>query len=289
MVLPLTVSRYESSPLHIDNRRWDPVTATASSLAATSTGMATSAADIFVKPIQAFSRHSSSKGSVKGETASDAASVTSDDTFGRPAGLDVPSSSNSRAASPSRNPMAEAVKGSASGVGGFFKHWSKGMFLDMPLAVTEGMRNAPKLYGGEVYEPGAVTDWKSGGMAAGKNFTHGMVEGFGGLVMSPIRGAKKDGALGAAKGAGVGLLNMGTKVSSGIVGLVALSGQGVYQSARATMKRDTRKSIKEARRAEGPFMVMTRGGGGGRVDEGQVVRAFDRLLNADRDAVAGDR
>ena len=90
------------------------------------------------------------------------------------------------------------------------------MYLDMPLAVTEGMRVAPRLYGGEVYEPGVVVrDWKTGGIVAGKNFGHGIVEGLGGLVTTPVRGAREEGAVGAAKGVGVGLLNMGTKLSSG--------------------------------------------------------------------------
>src|ERR1043165_6784223 len=77
----LTAPRYESSPINIDNRRWDPVTATASSLAATGTGMVTSAADIVVKPIQAFSRQSSSKSGAKSDVTSDTASARSDDTF----------------------------------------------------------------------------------------------------------------------------------------------------------------------------------------------------------------
>jgi hypothetical protein len=148
-----------------------------------------------------------------------------------------------------------AFRGSASGVGGFFKHFSKGMLLDLPYAVTEGMRNAPNLYGGKAYNPGAVTDWKSGGVAAGKNFAHGIVEGIGGIVMEPIRGGKEGGAAGAAKGVGIGLLNMGTKVTSGAMGLVALPGQGLYQSARALVKRKTMKSVMEARRAEGAYEV----------------------------------
>lgn len=198
--------------------------------------------------------------------------------------MDVPSDTGSRSISTIRSPATEALIGSAAGVGGFFKYMYRGMLLDIPLAVTEGMRNAPKLYSGEVYDPGAVTDWKSGGVAAGKNFAHGMVEGMGGLVMSPIRGAKKAGALGAAKGVGIGLLNMGTKSTSGVLGLVAFPIHGMYQSVRATMKRDTRKMIKEARKVEGLDAVVTRGHDGGRVDEEQVVRTFDRLVNSNRDS-----
>lgn len=223
--------------------------------------MVTSTSDIVVKPIQAFrpatpdpNRASSSKDA---ETQSGTSSKrgSQEDIFGRPAGLELPRGQGGNESKHSQDGAMAAFKGSASGVGGFFKHFSKGMLLDLPYAVTEGMRNAPNLYGGKAYNPGAVTDWKSGGVAAGKNFAHGIVEGFGGIVMEPIRGGKEGGAAGAAKGVGIGLLNMGTKVTSGAMGLVALPGQGLYQSARALVKRKTMKSVMEARKAEGVYEV----------------------------------
>ncbi|KAM0331454.1 hypothetical protein ACHAQA_003130 [Verticillium albo-atrum] len=279
------LKRYDVSPIIIENRRWDPVTATASSVAEVGTGMVTSAADIIVKPIQAFTKHSSEKKLQRAGTSSSATSALSDSTVdGKPTSLDVPSASTSWRKMQGQAPIAEAVLGSASGVGGFFKHYSKGVMLDLPLAVTEGLRNAPGLYGGEVYNPGAVTDWKSGSVAAGKNFAHGMVEGMGGLVISPIRGARKEGAVGALKGVGVGLLNMGTKFSSGVLGLVALPGHGVYQSVRATIKRDTRRKIKEARRMEGSQVVKPNGRDGMRINEGQILRTFDKIMVTDREA-----
>ncbi|KAM0490255.1 hypothetical protein ACHAP8_011729 [Fusarium lateritium] len=260
---------HHSHPIHIENRRWDPLTATLASLATTSMGMVTSASDIVIKPIQAFRpvsseeerRASSSRESTDHDpnSQSSKSGKGNEDVFGRPAGLTVPPQLNK---SRSTNDLHQqhgtvaALKGSASGVGGFFKHYSKGMLLDLPYAVSEGMRNAPKLYGSQVYDPGAVTDWKSGGIAAGKNFAHGIVEGFGGVVMEPIRGGKKNGAAGAAKGFGIGLLNMTTKVTSGAVGLVTMPGQGIYQSARALVKTDTGKSIVEARRIEGADIVQ---------------------------------
>ncbi|RBR15604.1 uncharacterized protein FIESC28_07245 [Fusarium coffeatum] len=252
---------YQSQPVHIENRRWDPVTATLSTLAATGMGMVNSTSDIVVKPIQAFrpatpdpNRASSSKDA---ETQSGTSSKrgSEEGIFGRPAGLELPKGSAGNESKNSQDGAMAAFKGSASGVGGFFKHFSKGMLLDLPYAVTEGMRNAPNLYGGKAYNPGAVTDWKSGGVAAGKNFAHGIVEGFGGIVMEPIRGGKEGGAAGAAKGVGIGLLNMGTKVTSGAMGLVTLPGQGLYQSARALVKRKTMKSVMEARKAEGAYEV----------------------------------
>jgi sterol 3beta-glucosyltransferase len=45
---------------------------------------------------------------------------------------------------------------------------TKGTLVDVPLALTEGFRNAPRIYGGEVRKQEKVTDWKIGGIVAGK-------------------------------------------------------------------------------------------------------------------------
>jgi len=44
----------------------------------------------------------------------------------------------------------------------------KGTLIDMPLALAEGLRNTPALYGEKIRDHGAVTDWKSGGVVAAK-------------------------------------------------------------------------------------------------------------------------
>ncbi|EGY14047.1 hypothetical protein VD0002_g1265 [Verticillium dahliae] len=263
------LTRYEPRPIDIQRRRWDPVTAVTSSAIKMYAGMATSAADIVVKPVQAFT--SDRPGSKRSSRQS--SPHPADDPYGRPAGLDVPTS-NAEGKKPERSRAVAALAGSAGGVGGFFKSFTKGIYLDMPHALEEGMRVAPRLYGGEVYDPGAVTDWKSGGIAAGRNFSHGIVEGIGGLVMSPVRGAKKEGAVGAAKGVGIGVLNLGTKMSSGALGLLTFTSQGAYKSVRASMRRDTRRTIKQARQTEGEAIMRE----GKQVpDAGAVLRAFERL------------
>ena len=264
------------------------MTAAASSLAVTGAGMATSAADIVIKPIQAFSRspsHTPDRTASERNSAPSSRSLSfettttkhshDDDIYGRPAALDLSEVNLSKKEQPSRS--AEALRGSASGVGGFFKHFSKGFYVDMPLAVSEGLRNAPRLYGGDVYDPGRVTDWKTGGAAAGKNFAHGIVEGLGGLVMNPVEGAKKDGALGAAKGAGVGLLNLGTKMGSGLLGLTSYTAQGLYLSARTAMHRDTRRMVTEASWGVGEHAAMTGRAKGVGIQRRAVVEAFNGL------------
>jgi hypothetical protein len=188
---------YERSPITIENWRWDPLTATTSSLASTSKGMMTSTAAIITNPIMVF--QDAARVRKQGDKLVDGAvgeagpvSGSSGSTFGK------------------------AVAGSASGVGGFFHHLTKGMLLDMPLAATEGLRAVPALYGEGVKDHGTVKDWKSGMIVAGKNFAHGVVEGVSDLVNEPMKGAQRSGAVGGVKGMGKGMVNATTKVSSGM-------------------------------------------------------------------------
>jgi sterol 3beta-glucosyltransferase len=44
----------------------------------------------------------------------------------------------------------------------------KGTLVDVPLAFAEGWRNVPALYGDKPRDYGPVTDWKSGGVVAAK-------------------------------------------------------------------------------------------------------------------------
>ncbi|KAH7186145.1 UDP-glucose,sterol transferase [Fusarium flagelliforme] len=264
------LKRYESQTIDIQHRRWDPVTALISSGLKMHTEMVTSAVDIVIKPAQVLM---ADKSDTKNPNSAGTSSTQAleDSVYGRPAGLILPEGNENRRNE--KSGAGAAVAGSAGALGGFFKAFTKGIYLDMPHALEEGLRVAPRLYGGEVYDPGPVTDWKSGGIAAGKNFGHGIVEGVGGLIMSPVRGAKKEGAVGAAKGVGIGVLNLTTKVSSGALGLLTFTSQGAYKSARASMRRDTRRTIKQSRQAEGVAMLRE---GKHRIDVGGVLREFDR-------------
>lgn len=58
--------------------------------------------------------------------------------------------------------------GSMKGVGKFNSSLFKGTMIDLPLAVTEGLRATPKMYGEKVVDHEPVRDWKSGLEVAGK-------------------------------------------------------------------------------------------------------------------------
>jgi hypothetical protein len=204
------LKRYKPKPIVIENKHWDPVTATASSLANTSVGMATSTANILVKPVQVF------REAAKTRKQHNKLSNNAEPNHELMPNKDREQSQTAGTCSESKpNTVGKALSGSVSGIGGFFHHFKKGMLLDMPLAATEGLRAIPMLYGGEVRDNGIVKDWKSGMVVAGKNFANGITEGASDLVNEPIKGAQKGGTLGGAKGVAKGIANATTKISSG--------------------------------------------------------------------------
>lgn len=131
----------------------------------------------------------------------------------------------------------------------------KGGLVDIPFALAEGLRNAPAMYGDKPRDLGPVTDWKTGGVVAGKGLFFGIYDGISGLVTEPIKGAKQEGALGALKGFGKGLGGIYWKPNAGLAGLLGYTVQGIYKSVYSAIHTGTRKSIAAARREEGAWLL----------------------------------
>lgn len=272
----LTNRRHQPHSILIENTRWDPVTGTTSAIIGAYAGMAGAAADIVAKPVAAL-------------RAPKSRTLDPDDMPVGP-GQPSPTTSAPTQAAQGVSPQISVSRGSgrgclstsgaiahgvASGVGSFLHNFAKGNLIDMPLAFTEGMRNAPRLYGGKVNDHGPVTGWKSGFMVSGKNFGSGIGQGFSGVVQEPVRGAQQGGSMGAIKGVGKGLLGFCTGVSSAAVGVVAYPGWGIYQSIQRSLHTRTRDRIVAARTEEAKHM---RGGTKDPDVERRVLERFDTLL-----------
>ncbi|KAI1123670.1 sterol glucosyltransferase [Nemania abortiva] len=274
---------YESKEIIIENRRWDPISGTASAAISTFSGMAQSSANIFIKPMQMQ----------RAKSHSDLRQP-----MPQPELSNIPPSSNesrgkeiippmSRGSSPSPSPSSQSLEranptgsmalASASGVGGFFKHYTKGFFVDIPVAFADGARAVPKLYGEEVADYGPVKDWKSGLLVSGKNLTLGLGEGFADLVVKPYEGGKEKGVVGGIVGVGKGFLGFATKTSSAAVGLAAYPALGIYKSIRSSVRDGTRNAITQSRFNEAAFFAEK----AGNLDDvaGKVLDAFDLLMH----------
>lgn len=184
-------------------------------------GMAKGASDIVVKPIQVYHKRSKMKSAEMEDVDVARSSASSDAPTPPPRSPSLAPPRSDALERPrsagrgSGSTTGAAMKASASGLGTFFKSYGK-FYLDVPLAVTEGLRAAPKLYGEKVEDHAPIKDWKSGAMVGGKNFVTGVGGGFTDLFYQPYKGGRDGGAAGAAMGVGKGVMNMMTKTASGM-------------------------------------------------------------------------
>ncbi|KAF2442504.1 glycosyltransferase family 1 protein [Karstenula rhodostoma CBS 690.94] len=153
---------------------------------------------------------------------------------------------------------ARAVTNFGKSFGKFNERIFQGAIVDMPLAVAEGLRSVPKLYGEDVPSHGDVTDAASGFIVGLENLCRGM---------------KEEGAWGFTKGTGKGLVGLAAKTTSAAIGIVAYPGQGTTKCLIAPFKSTTRKSIMSQRAAEGEHMVRTQG-----LNHLDVLQKFDALM-----------
>lgn len=159
------------------------------------------------------------------------------------------------------------VGASAKSIGMFAPIAIKGMMVDIPLAITEGMRTLPAHQGVKVRDTGRVTGIASGAAMAGKTFAWGMIDGFGDLFIQPYKGARKEGALGAVKGIGKGVISFTAKNGAGVFGMFAYPSQGIAQSIRSAAYNKVRKQVGHERRIEGAWLVRADPAGQWTADE----------------------
>lgn len=146
---PKKLGMNETRQITIENRRWDPFTGGASAAIGVvyDTGSALGAA-------------------FKGNGGKDKERMNVRDI------TDSSSRSSSRSREvkgngegSSKNAGGNAVAKNLGKAGGALL---KGGVIDLPFAFTEGLRQAPRMYGDKVRDHGPITDWKSGGIVAGK-------------------------------------------------------------------------------------------------------------------------
>ncbi|KAK2756283.1 Sterol 3-beta-glucosyltransferase UGT80B1-like protein 5 [Colletotrichum kahawae] len=295
---------YRSNPTNIENQRWDPLTALSAASISTIVKMAGATADIIVKPFEEYKRGSESNdklavpgrpsnGELDEKAEADAEKIRRHSQapafamlplpgVGVPEGGDLeprsrPVSSSSRGDESSSKPGAMAVA-AANGVGKLAGNATKGLFVDIPLAVTEGLRNVPNLYGDTVKKHDAVEDFRSGVSVAGKTFCHDMKGGFTDIFVHTYTGKKEQGAIGAAKGLGKGVVSLVTKSTAATFGLVTYPAQGIYRSIWSATNDKTRRSIEDEKLLEGDWMVSM--SPTWKMDHAAIVEDFDGLRGA---------
>uniref|UniRef100_L2GJK2 Sterol glucosyltransferase n=1 Tax=Colletotrichum fructicola (strain Nara gc5) TaxID=1213859 RepID=L2GJK2_COLFN len=240
--------------------------------------MAGATADIIVKPFEEYKRGSESndKLAVPGRPSNGELDKKAEADAQTQSSTGVRDASSARHKSSSK-PGAMAVA-AANGVGKLAGNATKGLFVDIPLAVTEGLRNVPNLYGDTVKKHDAVEDFRSGVSVAGKTFCHDMKGGFTDIFVHTYTGKKEQGAAGAVKGLGKGVVSLVTKSTAATFGLVTYPAQGIYRSIWSATNDKTRRSIEDEKLLEGDWMVSM--SPTWKMDHAAIVEDFDGLRGA---------
>lgn len=233
---------HESRTYHIENRRWDPIT-----------GGASAAIGTFYDVGMAFSDASGSSGKGKEKTAVYAMTPDSKSSDTIPTTPDIfePSISDIESTKlPKRKNNAIAKSFGKAGTA-----LLKGSLVEIPYALAKGLHNAPLMYNDQPRDFGPITNVQSGLTVAGKSLFFGLYDGISGLVLSPIEGAKKEGALGALKGVGKGIGGLYWKPNAGLAGCLGYPIMGVYKSVVGVLRDKIRVLVAQRRREEGTWRV----------------------------------
>ncbi|KAK7177329.1 UDP-glucose,sterol transferase [Paraphaeosphaeria sporulosa] len=234
---------YESKPINIETRRWDPISGGASAVLGTAVDLTTSVTGVFTKPITEYRDD-------RDRRAYEQANMEALEAANNKAHSAGPSESKSDDAS-------RLAGASGMSIAMFAPKALKGMTVDIPLAPAEGLKNVPQHYGDTPRDHGPVTGFKSGATVAGKTFAWGFIDGVSDMVVKPYQGAQKEGMKGAAKGLGKGVVSMATKSGAGMFGLFGYTSAGIAKSLRTAVFTSTRKEIAEARHAEAKWLVKS--------------------------------
>ncbi|KAF4335646.1 UDP-glucose sterol transferase [Fusarium beomiforme] len=268
---------YQSNPILTETTRWDPVSGGASAVMATATGMAGSITGIFTKPVEEYRDEQKRRaGELKRVQARVPSTIQEKAEDGDRLSVKRLSDDSVRPRSAHSGTLASRMAGASAKSAGRIGHTAaKGMLVDIPLAITEGLKSVPQLYGGNVRDHGPVTDAKSGMVVAGKTFAWGFIDGLSDILIQPYKGAKKEGALGAAKGLGKGAMGLVTKSGAGMFGVFAYPSAGISKSIRTAVHTSTRQGIAQERHKEGVWMMTN--GIGMQLDWDEIAHRFERL------------
>ncbi|OCK75557.1 glycosyltransferase family 1 protein [Lepidopterella palustris CBS 459.81] len=124
--------------------------------------------------------------------------------------------------------------------------------MEASVSVTKGFHNLPKLWGDDTVRPQEqVSDFKSGAMAAGKEFGFGWYDGVTGLFTQPWKGAQKEGTSGFVKGIGKGIGGFATKPFAALSGVLGHTMKGVHKEVQKLFGSNVQNYIVASRVAQG--------------------------------------
>ncbi|KAI1453537.1 UDP-glucose,sterol transferase [Annulohypoxylon moriforme] len=253
---------YQSRPIFIDPERWGPATAISAALLATFAQTANATAGVFTKPYEKY------------REINKALDELEEDRFDEIAIDRTAIRSKLESSEGTRSTTKALASASACSAGKALMTWSRGIFVDVPVAAAEGLRALPRAYD-DVKPHDHVKGFKSGLSVAGEVFAQSVSGAVSDIVVFTYKGKKKEGPKGVAKGLAKGLFSIPTKTGAATIGLVAYPLQGLARSIHSATRTTTKKAIEEAKRAEGEWLRQRDGDGTMNFD--YVVADFETL------------
>ncbi|PMD56672.1 glycosyltransferase family 1 protein [Hyaloscypha bicolor E] len=264
---------YRPKPISIENRRWDPITATTSAFLDGVVDVGSAFGNLVESPIKEYRKVKSME-----RENSNLSSLSHSDS----STLSIRSGKTGMTGSSVIGQSAAGAAGKAVGRG-FEKVGmavTKGV-IDLPRAVADGLHNVPALYGEEVRDYGEIRGWKSGGKVGVKSMGYGFYDGYVGFFTQPYKGARDGGAFGLVKGIFKGCAGLLTQPGHAIFGVVAYPALGLYRSLNTAHVTGAQGEILIAQKEYGIFLAET-----DRMDKGEVERVmkdFDEMWLAVRE------
>ncbi|KAK6205933.1 hypothetical protein LQW54_008126 [Pestalotiopsis sp. IQ-011] len=259
--------------IDIENRRWDPFTAVSAASLSTAAGFADATVDVVRKPIQYYRRERKQVDIVAPDDGASAGAAAIPSGAAMPPLVDtdvlLAADKSSRkqdavhlnalpeeSLRPASKSSLETTSATSSKSAKFRlqgERRSVGVFVDIPLAATEGMRAGPQLWGEDVERHEHVRDVRSGVCVSGRSFYGGITGAVKGVFLRTYEAKRRQGA---------------------VTGLMSYPAQGVAKSIRARMRGEARRRITDARWREGEWLLD---GGGWSRDTSSLLHDFEGL------------
>ncbi|CAG8954861.1 hypothetical protein HYFRA_00008547 [Hymenoscyphus fraxineus] len=296
---------YKPKPIHPENQRWDPVTATTSVALESFKNVGSSIGNLVNQPVAEYKRARSDfhRSNTSTTTSSQPMSpsqaslptyaeselgLVRQDSLSAPTEDGATVSGDTKSVGGKSDQTQTSQKSHAGRAAG--KALGRGFgkvgnafvksAIDVPVAMADGLHSAPKLFGGKYRDHGPVTDWKSGTIVGGKSFAYGFYDFSVSLFAEPIRGARDNGAKGFVTGVGKGVGGLFTQPGYAIFGAVGYPALGLYRSLNANKDEGAQGAILHSQKNYGAYFVERHHAT--REEVARIIKRYQELMGITR-------
>ncbi|KAF8864364.1 UDP-Glycosyltransferase/glycogen phosphorylase [Acephala macrosclerotiorum] len=252
----------KTEPIHIENKRWDPITGTTSAFIESISNVSDAVGSMVESPLKEYRKVKTMEREMSTTMSTTGTTSVSDDSqsirsgtwshSGSRAGTGFSGTESVVSIAPSANKAAANAVGRGFGKVGMAL--TKGA-VDLPRAMADGLHNVPALYGDKVRDYGEIRGWKSGTLSGVKSLGYGFYDGYVGFFTQPYKGARDGGALGLMKGIAKGCGGLLTQPGHAIFGVVAYPALGLYKQLNTTHVTGAQGDILKAQKEYGIWLA----------------------------------